>query len=159
MKNVTLKNAFIKMLLIVSVIMSTQNAFAQIKPSDGSVIKKSIYSFSDTVDILTGAIEGQNLMIIKIIDGQRMLRMAGKQINGMKQIFFFNPIYMKRVMDANKEATIQIPLKMIVMEKPNKIVIIKYFKPSTLLNAYKGEEAIAKELDGLIDNIVSEIMK
>ena len=47
-------------------------------PKDGSTVKMSKYSFGETVDILTGAIEEQNLMVIHIIDGQKMLRMAGK---------------------------------------------------------------------------------
>ena len=54
-------------------------------------------------------------------------------------------------MEANNEAAIQIPLKFIVMEKPDSKVIVRYFMPSKALASYSGEEAIAKELDGLVE--------
>ncbi|MFQ5677043.1 MAG: DUF302 domain-containing protein [bacterium] len=145
------------------VLLFAQTIFAQggqgkMMPKDGSTVKMSKYSFDETVDILTGAIEEQNLMVIHIIDGQKMLRMAGKNVKGMKQIFYFHPKYMRKVMEANQEAAIQIPLKFIVMEKPDGKVVVRYFMPSKALAGYSGEEAIAKELDGLVDNIVKEVM-
>lgn len=151
----TIKMSFLFLILIVA-----QTVFAQsgkMMPKDGSTVKMSKYSFAETVDILTGAIEEQNLMVIHIVDAQKMLRMAGKKVKGMKQIFYFHPKYMRKVMEANNEATIQIPLKFIVMEKPNGKVIVRYFMPSKVLAGYSGEEAIAKELDGLVDKIVHEI--
>lgn len=155
---------FLKKLSIAAILLFSfsliQNLSAQgkmMKPSDGSIIKISKYDFNDTVDMLKGAIEEQNLMVIQVVDAQKMLRMAGKKVKGMKQIFYFHPKYMKRVMEANKLATIQIPLKFIVMEKPDGKVVVRYFLPSKLLGSYKGEEKIAKELDGLVDKIINEI--
>jgi len=127
------------------------------KPMGGAMMVSSKHSFNDTVDILKSAIEDQNLMVMFVLDGQKMLRLAGKKVKGMKQVFYFHPTYMRRVMEANKKAVIQIPLKFVVMEKPSGKVVLRYFKASTLLNQYKGEEKIAKELDGLIENIVKAI--
>jgi len=151
-KTRVLRTAITLMALVVS-----QTSLAQMQPKDGSSMAMSKYSFSETVDILKGAIEEQNLMVINEIDAQKMLRMAGKQVNGMKQIFYFHPKYMKRVMEANAAAAIQIPLKLIVMEKPDGKVVIRYFKPSVILNKYKGEEAISKELDALLVKILAEV--
>ncbi|MFQ5639664.1 MAG: DUF302 domain-containing protein [bacterium] len=150
-----IKVSFFSLILIVA-----QTAFAQggkMMPKDRSTVTMSKYSFDETVDILKGAIEEQNLMVIHVIDGQKMLRMAGKEVKGMKQIFYFHPKYMKKVMEANSEATIQIPLKFIVMERPDGKVILRYFMPSKVLGGYSGEEAIAKELDGLVNNIIKEV--
>jgi len=133
------------------------SSIAQMKPSDGSKVSMSKYSYSETVDLLKGAIEEQNLMVISDIDAQKMLRMAGKEVKGMRQIFYFHPKYMRQVMEANPAATIQIPLKFIVMERPDNKVVVRYFMPSTILNQYQGEEEIAKELDGLVDKIIAEI--
>jgi len=152
----------VKISLLTLLLLSMQAVFAQgakMAPKDGSTIKMSKYSFDETVDILKGAIEEQNLMVIHVVDAQKMLRMAGKKVNGMKQIFYFHPKFMKRVMEANKSATIQIPLKFIVMEKPDGKVIVRYFQPSKLLSSYKGEEEIAGELDVLVNKIISEITK
>ncbi|MFY0654385.1 MAG: DUF302 domain-containing protein [Cyclobacteriaceae bacterium] len=155
-----MKNTITTILSITTVIMAmliSQSSTAQMKPMDGSKMAMSKYSYNETVDILKGAIEEQNLMVIHEIDAQKMLRMAGKQVKGMKQIFYFHPKYMKMVMEANQAATIQIPLKLIVMEKPDGKVVVRYFKPSTILNKYKGEEAIAAELDGLVEKILAEV--
>ena len=128
-------------------------------PPDGSKITVSKYSFNETVDLLQGAIEEQNLMVLLTVDAQKMLRMAGKKVKGMKQIFYFHPQYMRRVMEANKYATIQIPLKFIVMERPDGKTILRYFMPSKLLGSYKGVEPIARELDELVNNIIKEVTK
>ena len=111
-------------------------------------------SFHETMSSLTQAIEAENLMVIHVIDGQKMMRMAGKQIGPVNQVFFFSPRYMRRVWEANQMAGIQIPLKFIVMEKPDKKVVIRYLNPSSLLGKYKGVEEIAAELDGIVEKIV-----
>jgi uncharacterized protein (DUF302 family) len=150
----------IKGFVVIAVFTVFQIAAAQngkMMPKDGSIIKMSQYSFQETVDILKGAIEEQNLMVIYEIDAQKMLRMAGKKVPGMKQIFYFHPQYMRRVMEANQAATIRIPLKFIVMEKPNGNTVVRYFMPFQLLNSYPGEKAIAAELDQVVAAIISEI--
>lgn len=137
-------------------------SFAQApqKPvDDGSVMRISAQSFDDTMSSLTQAIEAENLMVIHIIDGQKMMRMAGKQIGPMNQVFFFHPRYMRRVWETNPMAGIQIPLKFIVMEKPDKKVVIRYLKPSTLLGKYPGMAQLAEELDGIVARIADAAAK
>ena len=147
-------------LTVMGILFSVTMAFAQMKmPSDGSKMVMSAYSFSETLELLKGAIESQNLMVIHEVDAQKMLRMAGKEVKGMRQIFFFHPNYMRKVMEANSEAVIQIPLKMIVMESPDGKAMVRYWAPSTALKSYSGTEAIAKELDGLVEKITGELKK
>lgn len=123
------------------------------------VITPSKYAFSDTVDLLKGAIEAQNLMVIKEIDAQKMLRMVGVQTKGMKQLLFFHPRFMKSIMEINKQATIEPPLKIAVMEAPNGKVKVKYIRPSYLLGRYGGLDAVGTELDGVVAKIVGEVQK
>lgn len=145
-------------LALLLLIFATNQSFSQMKPMDGSKVVMSKHSFTETVDIVKSAVEDQNFMVIKEIDGQKMMRMAGKQTKGMRQLFFMSPNYMRKVMEANKMAVIQIPLKLIIMEN-DKGVAIRYFLPSTLLAHYKGTESVAKELDGLVANIITEATK
>ena len=152
-----MKNTSKKLMLLLALV-ATSVIFAQMKPMDGSKMAMSKYSFSETVDMVKNSIENQNLMVISEIDGQKMMRMAGKQTKGMQQIFFMHPKYMRKVIEANKMAGIQIPLKLIVMENDNG-VMIRYFLPSTILKQYKGTEEVAGELDGLIANIIAEVTK
>jgi len=150
-----IKKMFAVAVIAIAGLFSVQTSFAQMQPMDGSKIVMSKYSFSETVDILKGAIEEQNLMVIQVVDGQKMMRMAGKETGGMKQIYFFNPKYMRKVLEANNMAGMAIPLKMIVMEKDGK-VMIRYILASEALKQYKGTETVAAEIDGLINKIIAE---
>lgn len=145
-------------LIAIAGVFTTSSVYAQMKPMDGSQMAMSTYSFSETVDMLKGAIEKQNLMVIYEIDGQKMLQMAGKKVGGMKQLLFFHPSYMKQVLEANEMAGIVIPLKIVVMEKDGK-VMVRYFMPSTVLKPYKGTESIAKDLDAKVTKIIAEATK
>lgn len=153
-----LKKMFAIAMLVVAGVFSAQTASAQMKPMDGSQMTMSKYSFGETVDMLKGAIEQQNLMVVHEIDGQKMLKMAGKNVGGMKQVLFFHPSYMAKILEANEMAGIVIPLKIIVMEKGG-MVMVRYFMPSTVLKPYKGTEAIAADLDGKINKIIAEATK
>ena len=86
-----MKNKRLNLIAFVMILLISQGSLAQMKPQDGSQMAMSKYSYSETVDILKGAIEQQNLMVINEIDAQKMLRMAGKQVDGMSQIFYFHP--------------------------------------------------------------------
>ncbi|GMT42935.1 MAG: hypothetical protein IEMM0002_1346 [bacterium] len=129
------------------------------KPPDFQTMVPSKYGFNDTVDMLKAAIEGENLMVIKEINAQKMLRMVGVQAKGMKQILFFHPRFMKRIMKINKHATIEPPLKIAVMEKPNGKVMVKYIKQTYIFSRYEGMEKVGVELDSLLAKIVKSVQK
>ena len=74
----------------------------------------------------------------KGIDAQKMLRMAKVKVSGMKQLLFFHPRYMKRIIESNALGTIEPPLKIAIMERPDGKVMVKYIKPSSMLGKYAG---------------------
>lgn len=127
------------------------------KAPEYHVLTKSNYDFNDTVELLKASIEKQNLMVIIEVDPQKMLRLVGVQAKGMRQIFFFHPRYMKRIFETNKLASIEPPLKFVVMEKPNGKVIVRYIKPSYMFNSYTGLNDLSKEFEGLMATIVKSI--
>jgi uncharacterized protein (DUF302 family) len=88
-----------------------------------------------------------------------MLRMVGVKTRGIRQVFFFHPRFMKRLMDINPHATIEPPLKVAVMETPQGTAFVKYLKPSYLFGRYEGADAIGKELDALLAKIVAHIQQ
>lgn len=137
-------------------VLAQQKEKMMMKPEDGSQMVMSKYSFEEATARIRQAIDEQGLMVIHDIDGQAMLKMAGMESGPMHQIFFFHPKYMRRVFEANMMAGIAIPPKVILMEKDGKTVV-RYFKPSTLLMPYKGCETIGKELDGIVEKIVSSV--
>lgn len=129
------------------------------KAPEYHVITKSIYDFSDTVELLKASIEAQNLIVIKELDPQKMLRLVGVKTAGMRQILFFHPHYMKRIYETNKLASIEPPLKIVVMEMPNGKVMVRYIKPSYKFNPYNGLNDLAAELDELIALVAESITK
>ncbi|MEE9161677.1 MAG: DUF302 domain-containing protein [Candidatus Neomarinimicrobiota bacterium] len=128
------------------------------KLPESQVMVKSAHDFGDTVELLTVAIEEQNLMVVKAIDAQKMLKMVNKQVGGMKQLLFFHPRYMKRIIETNPQGTIEPPLKVAIMERPDGGVMVRYIKPSALLGRYSGLEELGLELDGIVDEIVTSVL-
>jgi uncharacterized protein (DUF302 family) len=146
--------------LVVAIVLLLSKAHAQQamgKAPTFQTMVTSQYGFDDTVTMLKGAIEGENLMVIKEINPQKMLRMVGIKTRGIKQVFFFHPRFMKRIMDVNPHATIEPPLKVAVMETPKGTVIVKYIKPTYLFGRYEGVEAIGSELEALVAKIVASV--
>jgi len=117
----------------------------------------SSLGFPETVEAIKAAVEGQNMMVIKEINPQQMLRLVGVKANGMRQILFFHPRYMKRIIQANPAGGIEPPLKLVVMEKPNGKVVVRYVRPSYLLGRYAGLAELGAELDGVMQAIVQSI--
>ncbi len=134
------------------------HAQEMMKPPAFHTVVVSQYGFDDTVAMLKGAMEGENLMVIKEINLQKMLRMVGVKTKGIKQVFFFHPRFMTRLRDANMHATIEPPLKVAVMETP-KGTVVKYIKPSYLLGRYEGVEAIGNELDAIVAKVVASVQQ
>lgn len=155
----------IKMAYVVP-LMLTGSALLAHQPQPGQIMKlpesqvmmKSAYDFSDTVDLLTAAIEEQNMMVVKEIDAQKMLRMVNKKVGGMKQLLFFHPRYMKRIIETNPQGTIEPPFKIAIMERPDGKVMVKFIKPSSLLGKYAGLEELGAELDGIVVQITSSVL-
>ena len=127
------------------------------KAPEFHVVTESIYDFSDTVELLRTSIEKQNVMVINEVDLQKMLRLIGVKTKGMRQIFFFHPRYMKRIYETNKQASIEPPLKFMVMEMPNGKVMVRYVRPSYKLSPFMGLNELATELDELTATIAKSI--
>ena len=148
--------AFLIMIMAISGNLSAQQKKTMQAP-DFHVLTKSKYDFSDTVELLKASIEEQNLMVINEVDPQKMLRLVGVKTKGMRQIFFFHPRFMKQIYETNKQASIEPPLKFVVMEMPNGKVMVRYIRPSYKLSPYMGLNDLAKELDKITAVIAKSV--
>jgi len=159
MKNASFKLAVAALILLGCgvCIGATAQAQAMKKAPDVLVTVPSSYGFDDTVDLLKGAIEEENLMVIYEVNAQQMLRMVGMQTKGMKQILFFHPRYMKRIIETNRNGAIVPPLKIAVMEMPNGKVMVRYAKPTYLFAPFDGLGEVAQELEELVAKIVDNV--
>ncbi len=126
-------------------------------PPDFLVTVPSAHDFETTLAMLKQAIEGENLMVVHEVNPQQMLRMVGMRVPGMRQIFFFHPRYMKQILAINRSGGIEPPLKLIVMERPNGRVMVRYHDPVHQFAPYPGLEEVATELRAVFETIVGAI--
>ena len=126
-------------------------------PPDFLVTVPSAYGFEETLDRLRQAIEGENLMVVHEINPQQMLRMVGVRTDGMRQILFFHPRYMKQIIETNRNAAIEAPLKLVAMEMPDGKTMIRYIDPTYLFGRYDGLEEIGRELKGVVETVVAAV--
>ena len=133
-----------------------QPLLSQSQPPEFLITTRSAYGFDETLQRLEQAIEGENLMVVHEINAQQMLRMVGVRVGGMRQILFFHPRYMKLILETNRNAGIEPPLKVLVMEGPNG-VMVRYEDPRRQFEAYTGLDVVADELRGVIEKVVAAV--
>lgn len=126
-------------------------------PPDFLSTVRSSLSFDETVNALKQAIEGENLMVVHEINAQQMLRMVGVRTGGMEQILFFHPRFLKQIMETNPNGGIVPPLKILVMERPDGAVMVRYHDPGVLFSSYQGLEGVAEELTGITERVVATV--
>jgi uncharacterized protein (DUF302 family) len=131
---------------------------AQMTPPPAFLVTApSSHDFDETVALLKQAIEGENLMVVNEVNPQQMLRMVGVRSGGMRQIFFFHPRFMKAIIETNRNGGIEAPLKVLVMERPDGKVMVRYHDPEHLFAPYDGLGDIATELKGITERVVAAV--
>ena len=128
-------------------------------PPDFLVTVRSAHDFNATLATLKQAIEGENVMVVNEVNPQQMLRMVGVRTDGMRQIFFFHPRYMKQIIEANRNGGIEPPLKVLVMERPDGGVMVRYHDPVHQFAPYAGLEDVAAELRAVVEKVVGAVRR
>lgn len=131
---------------------------AQMTPPPAFLVTvPSSHDFDETVALLKQAIEGENLMVVNEVNPQQMLRMVGVRTGGMRQIFFFHPRFMKQIIETDRNGGIEPPLKVLVMERPDGKVMVRYHDPEHLFAPYDGLGELATELKGITERVVAAV--
>jgi len=126
------------------------------------VMKMSKYSFNETVNRIKAAIEAEGMQVISVIDHQAPLKEAGVTKWKWVVIEFFSPRYAKEVLVAEPSADLDVPLRISVMDGDPKDPHganphASYYKPSAIFGDYKKLVKVGKELDKVLESIVSTI--
>jgi len=129
---------------------------------DEMVFVESRFSYAETVKRLKVAIRARGMQVMFVDDQQATLRKVGVKSVGAAVIEFFNTEYTKRIFEIDHAAHMAIPLRIGVMEGSehdphSKATHVMYDKPSALLVRYHGLEAVASELDGILEKIVAAV--
>lgn len=120
-------------------------------------VHRSRFLFDDTVDRLKQAIHAEDLLLIHEIDPQMLLRRSGYKINATRQLLFFHPRYMSRLLAIDANALIEAPLKLVVMEMPDNSVTVRHLDVASLFARYKGLDALAIELSSICRRLVETV--
>lgn len=149
--------SFTAVLMLLSIGVIAQEKGMMKPPKDrGMVMSK--YDFDETVSRIKEAIEGQQLMVLFTADHQQMLKMVQVDANPMVTVEFFHPRYGKRIFEGNREASAEIPLRIMVMDS-SMGAMVSWVKPSTTIGKYKGLGSLGSELDGTLQKIASSVAR
>lgn len=126
-------------------------------PPDFLVTVPAAGGFDETVANLKQAIEAENLMVVHEVNPQQMLRMVGFRVGGMRQILYFHPRFMKRIVETDQNGGIVPPLKILVMETPDGRTMVRYHDPLKLFEPFQGLGEVAAELKAVTERIVATV--
>lgn len=144
--------------LVAVLLLPVGVAAQQMKPPKDRGMAMSKYGYDETVSTIKAAIEAQELMVLFTADHQQMLKMAGVNANPMATIEFFHPRYGKRIFEGNRDASAEIPLRIMVMEGPMG-TMVSWVKPSKTFEKYKGLGGLGSELDATLEKIAAAVSK
>ncbi len=113
--------------------------------------------FEATLQTLRDHIAAADMMILHEIDTQMIVKKGGLGIPPLRQLLYFHPRYMKRVLEGNPASVIEAPLKFAVRETESGEVHCGYIRPDYLFGRYQKMEEMAAELDAMAAKIASSL--
>lgn len=112
---------------------------------------------ADVVARLRKAIEAANLWVLHEIDPQVLLSRGGYAIGAARQILFFHPDLMARVLAADPAALFEAPLKFAALELPGGAVTLRWTDPAAAFARYECPALadLGRELAATCEEIVT----
>lgn len=114
--------------------------------------------FDGALEVVRAVLAERDLWIIHEIDPQMLLARGGYQIECTRQILFFHPRYMARLLEADPSALLDAPLKIVVLESAG-AVTLRWLLPETLFEKYENEQLtqLGRELVAVYAAIAAEL--
>lgn len=106
----------------------------------------SALDFDATVARLKQALAEQDLWLIAEIDPRMLLARGGYAIRATRQLLFFHPRYMVRLLGIDPNALLEAPLKLVVMQLADGSVSVRCTDAEAAFGRYAGMAALAAEL-------------
>ena len=113
--------------------------------------------FEATVARLKQAITDLDLWLINEINPQILLERGGYAIQPARQLFFFHPRYLVRLLGADPAAVVEIPLKLVVLQMPDGSVMVRHNHVEDLLSRYRGMSGLVAELAEISSRLVTTV--
>ena len=115
-------------------------------------------SFDGALKVIRAVLAERDLWIIHEIDPQMLLARGGYRIERTRQILFFHPRYMVRLLGADPSALVEAPLKIVIVESAG-AVTLRWSLPETLFEKYENEQLtqLGRELAAVYATIGAEL--
>jgi uncharacterized protein (DUF302 family) len=122
---------------------------------------RSQFPLDEAVVRLRSAIQGAGLWVLHEIDPQALLLRGGFAINPARQILFFHPRFMVRILAADPTALLEAPLKYAAMASDDGSTIVRWFDPVVAFARYGNPElkTLGEELAELSAAIVNAALE
>jgi uncharacterized protein (DUF302 family) len=113
-------------------------------------------ALSDIVTRLRAAIEAAGLWVLHEIDPQAILARGGYVIAPARQILFFHPSLMVRLLAADSSALLEVPLKFALTQAGGGQVMVRWSDPIAAFARYGDEplSQLGRDLAKTTDRIV-----
>ena len=117
----------------------------------------SSLDFEATVARLKQAITDLDLWLINEVNPQILLERGGYAIQPARQLFFFHPRYLVRLLGADPAALVEIPLKLVVLQMPDGSVSVRHNHVEELLGRYRNISGLSAELAEISSRLVATV--
>jgi len=126
-------------------------------PPPGEAVAASPLGFDATLGRLKEAMTANDLWLIHEINPQALLLRVGYDMEPARQLLFFHPRYVTRLLAANPAALIEVPLKVAVVQMPDGRVSVRHVDVEAVLSRYPGMSVLAAELAGVMRDVVGSL--
>ncbi|MDX2201215.1 MAG: DUF302 domain-containing protein [Hyphomicrobiaceae bacterium] len=124
-------------------------------PAGRQVAYASPHDLETTVDRLKAEIAARDLWVLAELNPQMLLAKGGFSIRPARQIFYFHPRFMSKLLAANAAAIVEAPLKFVVLAPEGAPVSVRHPDIPAAFAGYAGMAEIAGTLDGLTREIAA----
>jgi uncharacterized protein (DUF302 family) len=111
---------------------------------------------SDAVALLHDAIEAADLWVLHDIDPQALLKRGGYSIAASRQLLFFHPRFVARLLAADPAALLETPFRFAALSLPGRVTMVSWIDPALMFARYRNAilADLGQELSVLCDEIV-----
>jgi uncharacterized protein (DUF302 family) len=119
-------------------------------------IRNSPLPLEEVVARLKAAIVAADLWVLHEINPQKILSRGGYEIGAGRQILFFHPNLMARLLQADPSALIEAPLKFAIVALPDGTVTVRWIHPVASFGRYDNAAlaGLGRDLSALVESVV-----
>lgn len=125
-------------------------------PASQRVVRSSL-DFEATLTRLRDSIERADLWLIHEIDPRKLVARGGHAILPARQLLFFHPRFMRRILETNPNAILEAPLRIIVMQHPEGHVSVRHPDIVRSFAMHDGLETMGAELEAIYGTLRSAV--